>query len=285
DWLLPLNYVDFLRDYGRHFSVNRMLTAECFKSRLEKGLTFLEFNYMLMQSYDFLELFRRHGCLLQLGGNDQWSNILAGADLIRRVEGQAACALTFRLLTTSSGKKMGKTESGAVWLDGAKTSPYDFFQYWRNVEDGDVKTCLSLLTFLPMEEVERLSALPGEQINRAKEALAFEATKLVHGREAAQKAKEAAGALFAGGGESQNIPSTAIEKAAIEEGRDILFLLSACSLISSNSEGRRLISEGGIYLNEQRVSDFARKLTLEDFPGGKALLRKGKKVYHQAVLQ
>ncbi|MCL2817514.1 MAG: tyrosine--tRNA ligase, partial [Clostridiales bacterium] len=195
DWLLPLNYVDFLRDYGRHFSVNRMLTAECFKSRLEKGLTFLEFNYMLMQAYDFLELFRRHGCLLQLGGNDQWSNILAGADLIRRVEGGAACALTFRLLTTGSGKKMGKTESGAVWLDGEKTPPYDFYQYWRNVEDGDVKTCLSLLTFLPMDEVERLSALPGEQINRAKEVLAYETTKLVHGEEAAQKAAEAARTL------------------------------------------------------------------------------------------
>jgi len=285
DWLLKLNYVDFIREYGRHFSVNRMLTAECFKSRMEKGLTFLEFNYMLMQAYDFLELFRRFGTNLQLGGSDQWSNILAGADLIRRVEGAAANALTFKLLTTSTGKKMGKTESGAVWLDPEKTSPYDFYQYWRNIDDSDVKNCLSLLTFLPMEEVERLSALPDQQINEAKTVLAYEATKLVHNKEAADKAKEAAAALFSGGADSDNIPSTLFDKARLAEGINILAALTECGLTASGSEGRRLVNEGGLYLNNERVSDIALIIGEKDFTDGKALLRKGKKTYHQMMLK
>ncbi|MBQ9992889.1 MAG: tyrosine--tRNA ligase [Firmicutes bacterium] len=280
DWLLGLNYIEFIRDYGRHFSVNRMLTAECYKSRMESGLTFLEFNYMLMQAYDFLELYRRHGALMQLGGNDQWSNILAGADLIRRVEGAEAHALTCRLLTNSQGKKMGKTESGAVWLDANKTSPYDFYQYWRNIDDADVKNCLYLLTFLPTEEVERLAALPGEQINEAKTVLAFETTKLVHGEEAALKAKEAAAALFGGGANLENVPSKEI---TLGDGMDIITLLAECGLISTRSEGRRLIQDGGIYLNNERVSDFAYTVTADDIQDGAIMLRKGKKVYFRAI--
>lgn len=286
EWLLPLNYVEFIRDYGRFFSVNRMLTAECYKARLEKGLTFLEFNYMLMQSYDFLELYRRHGCMIQMGGSDQWSNILSGADLIRRVEGAPAHALTFKLLTTSAGKKMGKTESGAVWLDAEKTSPYDFYQYWRNVDDSDVANCLALLTFLPMDEIRALTDTQnGANINHAKEVLAFETTRLVHGEEQAQKSQEAARALFGGGGDMENMPSTTLEAAAFAQGMDIISLLTACSLIASKSEGRRLIQDGGVYLNNERVNSIDTMVTAKDFADGSLLLRKGKKVYHRVVIK
>ena len=286
DWLLDLNYIEFLRDYGRYFSVNRMLTAECFKIRLEKGLTFLEFNYMLMQSYDFLELYRRYGALLEMGGNDQWSNILAGADLIRRVEGAQAHALTFKLLTTAAGKKMGKTESGAVWLDPEKTSPYDFYQYWRNIDDADVRNCLSLLTFIPMDEVRAMTDIEhGADINKAKETLAYEVTKLVHSEEEARKAQSAAKALFGGGGDTANMPTTEISAAELAQGLTIIDLLSKCGLIASNSEGRRLIKDGGIYLNNERIASHDYALSDSDFPSGEALLRKGKKVYHKAVLK
>ncbi len=281
DWLLDLKYVEFLRDIGRHFSVNRMLTFECFKNRLERGLSFLEFNYMLMQSYDFLVLYQKHGCKMQLGGSDQWSNIIAGTELIRRVESGSAYGLTFKLLTTSEGKKMGKTEAGAVWLDAAKTSPYDFYQYWRNVADPDVRNCLALLTFLPMSEVNRLSSLPGEKINEAKKVLAFEVTKLVHGEAEALKAQQAAETLFGGSGrDADNMPMTAIPKSHFEQGIDILTLLTETGLAASKSEGRRLIQQGGLYLEDNRHDDMNYIVTLNDFQDGKLLLRKGKKIYH-----
>ena len=285
DWLLKLNYVEFLRDIGRHFSVNRMLAAECFKNRLEKGLSFLEFNYMLMQSYDFLELYRLHNCKLQLGGNDQWSNIISGVDLVRRSENAATYGLTFKLLVTSEGNKMGKTQSGAVWLDPSKTTPYDFYQYWRNIDDPDVKNCLSLLTFIPMDEVNRLGALQGAEINHAKEVLAYEVTKLVHGQDEADKAQAAAKALFGAGGDSESIPTTEFSKSDFDKGIDIIALLSQTGLISSNSEGRRLIQQGGIYMEDAQVTDFARVVTSADLKDGKLLIRKGKKVYHQVVVK
>ncbi len=285
DWLLNLNYVEFLRDIGRHFSVNRMLAAECFKNRLEKGLSFLEFNYMLMQSYDFLELYRRYNCKLQLGGNDQWSNIIYGVDLIRRAENASSYGLTFKLLVNSEGNKMGKTQSGAVWLDSEKTTPYEFYQYWRNVDDRDVKNCLSLLTFIPMDEVNRLSSMQGSDINHAKEVLAFEVTKLIHGEEEADRARSAAKALFGNAGDSESIPSTEFEKSVFETGIDIISLLSKTGLIASNSEGRRLIQQGGVYMNDVQVTDFAMLVTSADLKNGKLLLRKGKKVYHQAVVK
>ena len=286
DWLLKLHYVKFLRDIGKHFSVNRMLTHDCFKNRLEKGLSFLEFNYMLMQSYDFLALYKKYNCKMQLGGSDQWSNIISGVDLIRRVENGSAYGLTFKLLTTSEGKKMGKTESGAVWLDPGKTAPYDFYQYWRNVEDPDVKNCLALLTFLPMEEVNRLGALKDAAINQAKEVLAFEVTKLVHGEEEAAKAQQAARALFANAADdSASIPATPLSKTELEAGLDILSLLIKTGLTASKGEGRRLIQQGGIYLEEERLDDFARLITLSDFKDGKLLLRKGKKVYHLVKIE
>ncbi|MGI6065893.1 MAG: tyrosine--tRNA ligase [Bacillota bacterium] len=281
DWLLELNYVKFLREIGRHFSVNRMLTAECFKTRMEKGLTFLEFNYMLMQSYDFLELYRRYNCRLQLGGNDQWSNILGGVELIRRADNGDAFGLTFKLLTTSEGKKMGKTEAGAIWLDPKKTSPYDFYQYWRNVDDPDVENCLALLTFLPIAEVKRLASLEGAEINQAKEILAYEVTKLVHGKEEAEKAAQAAKALFGGGTDSADMPFTEIPRERFAAGLDILTILMEAGLISSKGEGRRLVQQGGIYLGEDRVDDFGLLIKEKDFSQGKLLLRKGKKVYHQ----
>ena len=284
DWLLDLNYVDFLRDVGRHFSVNRMLSFECFKSRLEKGLSFLEFNYMLMQSYDFLELYRKYNCKLQMGGSDQWSNILGGVELVRRADGGTVYGLTFKLLTTSEGVKMGKTQAGAVWLDPAKTSPYDFFQYWRNVDDRDVEKCLALLTFLPMEEVRRLGALEGAEINKAKEILAYEVTKLVHGEEEAKKALATAQALFSGKGTSQDIPFTEIEKVKIDAGIDVLTLLMETGLIASKGEGRRLIQQGGLYLDEERIEDIGLLITTEQFKNDKILFRKGKKVYHEIRL-
>jgi tyrosyl-tRNA synthetase len=285
DWLLDLNYVNFLRDVGAHFSVNRMLTAECFKSRMEKGLSFLEFNYMLMQAYDFLVLYKEYGCKLQMGGDDQWSNILAGADLVRRKESGEAYGMTFTLLTTSEGKKMGKTESGAIWLDANKTSPYDFYQYWRNVADGDVEKCLALLTFLPMDEVRRLGALQDEKINEAKKVLAFEVTKLVHGEEEAVKAREAAEALFGRGGDSDAIPTTVITREILANHKRVVDLLVYTGLTSSKGQGRRLISGGGVSVNDERVTDVDQELSVEDFPEGNLMLRKGKKVYHRVILE
>lgn len=285
DWLLNLNYVEFMRDIGRHFSVNRMLTFECFKNRLDKGLSFLEFNYMLMQSYDFLVLYQQHKCKLQLGGSDQWSNIVAGVDLIRRVESGSAYGLTFKLLTTSEGKKMGKTESGAVWLDPEKTSPYDFYQYWRNVDDRDVRNCLALLTFLPMEEVNRLGSLQDEKINEAKKTLAFEVTKLVHGEAIALDAKQAAEALFGGADRnSESMPTTEMPKTRLDQGVDVLTLLVETGLATSKSEGRRLIQQGGLYLEDERNDEPARIITSSDFKENKLLLRKGKKIYHLVKL-
>jgi tyrosyl-tRNA synthetase len=283
DWLLELNYVNFIREIGVHFSVNRMLTAECFKQRLEKGLSFLEFNYMLMQGYDFLELNRRYGCVLQLGGDDQWSNILAGADLIRRKEGKAAYGMTFTLLTTSEGKKMGKTEKGAVWLDAEKTSPYEFYQYWRNVGDADVEKCLSLLTFVPMDEVRRLSSLKDKEINEAKKVLAFEVTKLVHGEEEAQKAKTAAEALFGCGKDMSSVPTSTISRELL--GTPILDVLAATGIIPSKSEGRRLIQQGGLVVNDEQVKDINTLVTEDFFQDGKMLVRRGKKNYNQIVLE
>ncbi|WP_213996333.1 tyrosine--tRNA ligase, partial [Tepidanaerobacter syntrophicus] len=266
---------------GSHFSVNRMLAAECYKQRLESGLTFLEFNYMVMQSYDFLYLYRNYGCKLQMGGNDQWSNIISGADLIRRVEGGSAYGMTFTLLTTSEGIKMGKTQAGALWLDPEKVSPYDFYQYWRNVDDRDVEKCLKLLTFLPMEEIKRLSSLEGAEINKAKEVLAFEITSMIHGKEEAEKAQEAARALFKDGTDTSAVPYTEIDSQKFAEGMDITELLLLTGLVSSKSEGRRLIQQGGIYIGESRVDDIGLKITMKDFDSDKTLLlRKGKKVYH-----
>lgn len=287
DWLLNLNYVDFIREVGTHFSVNRMLTAECFKNRLERGLSFFEFNYMLMQSYDFLQLHRQHNCKMQLGGNDQWSNIIGGVELCRRMDGAQVYGLTFKLLTNSQGKKMGKTESGALWLDAAKTSPYDFYQYWRNIDDADVENCLALLTFLPMEEVRRLGALQDAAINEAKARLAYEVTKLVHGEFEAEKAQAAAQALFApaAGAAAADLPSTELPETELAAGIDILALLTRCGLIKSNGEGRRLIADGGVYLNNERVAEHTRPISADDFTDNKLLLRKGKKVYHQVVLK
>lgn len=282
DWLLDLNYVELLREVGAHFSVNRMLTAECYKQRMEKGLTFFEFNYMLMQSYDFLKLNQMYGCTLEMGGNDQWSNILGGVDLIRRKEQKPAYGLTFKLLTTSEGIKMGKTMKGAVWLDPEKTSPYEFYQYWRNIEDVKVEECLALLTFLPMEEVRRLGALEGAEINKAKEVLAFEITKIVHGEEEAVKAQEAARALFAEGGKSADIPTTVYSKAELDEGKDLITLLVDTKLAKTRSEGRRLILQGGITVNDTKITEFDKKFTTADLnEDGVLLIKKGKKGYHQ----
>ena len=281
DWLLNLNYVDFLREIGVHFSVNRMLTAECYKNRMERGLTFFEFNYMLMQSYDFLHLYREYGCTLQMGGDDQWSNILAGADLIRRKEQAEAFAVTFSLLTTSDGVKMGKTVKGALWLDPKKTSPYEFYQYWRNVEDASVERCLALLTFLPMEEVRRLGALKDSEINEAKKVLAYEVTKLIHGEEEAQAAVRASEALFGKGADLSDIPTTAIsEEQAKEATMTDLFVL--CGLAKSRGEVRRLVEGGGLIAGDEKVTDPFSKPVIG--PDG-LLLRKGKKSYHRIIVQ
>lgn len=284
DWIRSLNYIDFLRTIGVHFSVNQMLTAECYKTRLEKGLSFLEFNYMPMQANDFLELNRRYGCVMQLGGSDQWANILGGVDLIRRMERKPAFGMTFKLLTTSEGKKMGKTEGGAVWLDPEKTTPYEFYQYWRNVGDKDVEKCLALLTFLPMDEVRRLGALEGSEINKAKEILAFEVTKIIHGEEEAKKAQDAARALFAGGAEGGSIPTTEISASKFGDGMDILTLLSECGLIASKSEGRRLVQQNGLKLNDEKVTAFDYVVTSNDIKDGKIKIQKGKKVFHHVKL-
>ena len=285
DWLDELSYIPFIREIGSKFSVNRMLTAECFKQRLEKGLSFLEFNYMIMQAYDFLELNRRYKCKMQLGGNDQWSNIIAGVDLVRRMEQEQVYGLTFKLLLTSEGKKMGKTENGAIWIDPDKTSPYELFQYLRNVEDADVENCLRLLTFLPMDEVRRLGALEGAEINKAKEILAFEFTKIVHGEEEAQKALDAAKALFAGGGDSANIPSTTLQASAFENGMPLLDLLVTLGLIASKGEGKRLVAQKGITVKDEVVADFAMNITLEMFEDNAIMVRKGKKVFHKVIIE
>lgn len=281
DWLLELNYVEFLREVGVHFSVNKMLTADCYKQRMEKGLTFFEFNYMLMQSYDFLKLNQMYGCSLELGGNDQWSNILGGVDLIRRKEGKPAFGLTFKLLTTSEGIKMGKTMKGAVWLDPEKTSPYEFYQYWRNIEDVKVEECLGLLTFLPMDEVRRLGALEGSEINHAKEVLAYEITKIVHGEEEAIKAQEAARALFGGNMKTDDMPTTTYSAEQFNEGIDLITLLVDAKLAASRSDARRNITQGGVSVNDVKVTEFDRVFTPNDFNADGALLvKKGKKAYH-----
>ena len=284
DWLMDLNYVDVLRDVGAHFSVNRMLTAECYKQRMEKGLSFLEFNYMIMQSYDFYALYKKYGCNMQFGGDDQWSNMLGGTELIRRKLGKDAYAMTINLLLNSEGKKMGKTQSGAVWLSAEKTSPYDFYQYWRNVDDSDVIKCLKMLTFLSLEEIAELEKLEGAEINKAKEILAFELTKLVHGEEEATKAQNTARSVFAGGGKDANMPSTDLTKDELGEGIQILDLLVKCGLISSKGEGRRLITQNGISVDDVKVSDVFLEIKEDDFTDNELVIKKGKKVYHKVNL-
>lgn len=284
DWLMDLNYVDVLRDVGAHFSVNRMLTAECYKQRMEKGLSFLEFNYMIMQSYDFYALYKKYGCNMQFGGDDQWSNMLGGTELIRRKLGKDAYAMTINLLLNSEGKKMGKTQSGAVWLSAEKTSPYDFYQYWRNVDDSDVIKCLKMLTFLSLEEIAEFEKLEGAEINKAKEVLAFELTKLVHGEEEATKAQNTARTVFAGGGKDANMPSTDLTKEELGEGIQILDLLVKCGLISSKGEGRRLITQNGISVNDAKVTDIFLEIKEEDFTDNELVIKKGKKVHHKVNL-
>ena len=284
DWLMDLNYIDVLREVGAHFSVNRMLTAECYKQRMEKGLSFLEFNYMIMQSYDFYALYQKYGCNMQFGGDDQWSNMLGGTELIRRKLGKDAYAMTINLLLNSEGKKMGKTQSGAVWLSAEKTSPYDFYQYWRNVDDSDVIKCLKMLTFLPLEEIAKLEKLEGAEINKAKEVLAYEVTKLIHGEEEATKAQTTARAVFGAGATDENMPSTDITVDEINEGVQILDLLLKCGLISSKGEGRRLIQQNGIAVNDSKVSDMFMPITEDLFSDNELVIKKGKKVYHKVNL-
>ena len=284
DWLLDLQLVTFMRDYGAHFSVNKMLAAECYKSRLADGLTAYEFSYTLMQSYDFVELYRRYGCCVQMGGNDQWSNIIAGVDLLRKKEGVQAYGFTLNLLTTADGTKMGKSAGNAVWLDANKTSPYDFYQYWRNTEDATVIRNLKLLTFLPMEEINEMAKWEGSELNKAKEILAYEITKTVHGQEEADKAQEAARSAFAGGGSLENIPSTDIPKEDIANGLNILTALKNMGLIPSISEGRRLIAQGGVKLNGEKIDSHEFTITEEHFSNGNILVQKGKKIYHQGKL-
>ena len=280
DWLRKLNYIDLLREVGTHFTVNRMLTAECYKQRWDKGLTFLEFNYMVMQAYDFYKLNKDFNCEMELGGDDQWSNIIAGVELTRRKTGRAVFGLTNKLLTKSDGSKMGKTAGGALWLDAEKVSPYDFYQYWRNVDDADVKTCLSLLTFLPMDEVNRLSALKDSAINEAKKVLAYEVTKLVHGEEAAKAAEKSAAEIFTGQS-SENMPSVEVADAI---GKKLLDVLATCKVIESKAEGRRLISQNGLTMNDEKVSDADLVLAEKDFPNGAAVIRKGKKKFYKLVI-
>ena len=285
DWLRDLNYIEFLREIGKYFSVNQMLTAECYRQRLERGLTFLEFNYMLMQGYDFLELFRRYGCRLEMGGDDQWSNMLAGADLIRRKEQERAFALTFKLLLTHEGKKMGKTEKGALWLDPEKTTPYEFYQYWRNVDDADVEKCLGLLTFLPMDEVRRLGALEGSEINEAKKVLAFEVTKLVHGEEEANKAASAASALFGGGAMAGSVPTTEITAEQLAADARLTSLLTMVGIAKSNSAARKLVEQNAVSINDEKVTDVNYALRAEDIPADGLMIRSGKKTYHRILLK
>ena len=284
DWLLNLNYVDLLREVGACFSVNNMLRAECYKQRMERGLSFLEFNYMIMQSYDFYYLYQHYGCNMEFGGNDQWSNMLGGTELIRRKLGKDAHAMTITLLTDSQGNKMGKTAGNAVWLDPNKTSPFEFYQYWRNVGDADVMKCIRMLTFLPLEQIEEMDGWKDARINEAKEVLAFELTKMVHGEEEAVKAQAAARALFAGGGDDANMPSTGISEDKLTDGKiGILNLMVACSLASSNKEARRLVEQGGVFLNDEKVTSASQQVSAEELKTG-VKLRKGKKVFHKAVL-
>nr|WP_317324530.1 tyrosine--tRNA ligase [uncultured Flavonifractor sp.] len=286
DWLLKLNYIDLLRDVGACFSVNNMLRAKCYEQRMEKGLSFLEFNYMIMQSYDFYHLFQHYGCNMQFGGDDQWSNMLGGTELIRRKLGKDAHAMTITLLLNSEGKKMGKTANGAVWLDPNKTSPYDFYQYWRNVGDDDVLKCLRMLTFLPLEQIDEMDKWEGSQLNTAKEILAFELTKLVHGEEEATKAQEAAKALFVGGGDMSNVPSTVLETSDLTDGAiGILDLMLKCALVPSKKEARRLIEQGGVELDGQKVTDVNTAVTAEQLSGDGVMIKKGKKVFHRASAQ
>ena len=284
DWLLELNYVDLLREVGACFSVNNMLRADCYKQRMEKGLSFLEFNYMIMQSYDFYHLFQHYGCNMQFGGNDQWSNMLGGTELIRRKLGKDAQLLTINLLTDSQGNKMGKTAGNAVWLDANKTSPFDFYQYWRNVGDADVIKCIRMLTFLPLEEVEEMSHWEGSQLNRAKEILAYELTEMVHGEEEAKKAQEGARALFSIGSSTENMPSTQLSEGDLTNGEiSILDLLVKAGLTASKGEGRRLVQQGGISVNDEKVTDFAAAFTLAQLQEG-LIVKKGKKVFHKITL-
>ncbi len=284
DWLLNLNYVELLREVGACFSVNNMLRAECYKQRMEKGLSFLEFNYMIMQSYDFYYLFQHYDCNMQFGGNDQWSNMLGGTELIRRKLGKDAHAMTITLLTDSQGNKMGKTAGNAVWLDPNKTSPYDFYQYWRNIGDADVMKCIRILTFLPLEQIDEMDKWEGSQLNRAKEILAYELTQMVHGTEEADKAQQAARALFAGGAEA-DMPTTTLTAGQLTDGAiGVLDLLLACGLTPSRSEGRRLIQQGGVFVNDEKVSDIGTTYTSEQLKAG-LKIRKGKKVYHKAIIE
>ena len=283
DWLLKLNYVELLRDVGACFSVNNMLRAKCYEQRMEKGLSFLEFNYMIMQSYDFYYLFQHYGCNMQFGGDDQWSNMLGGTELIRRKLGQDAHAMTITLLTDSQGKKMGKTAGNAVWLDANKTSPYDFYQYWRNVEDADVMKCIRMLTFLPLEQINEMDKWEGSQLNQAKEILAYELTKMVHGEDEAEKAQAAARALFGGGGSKENMPATELTAEDFADGQiGALALLVRCGLASSNGEARRLVQQGGLTVDEKKVTDAAVAFPQELFAGEGVILKKGKKVFHRA---
>ena len=285
DWLLKLNYVELLREVGACFSVNNMLRAECYKQRMEKGLSFLEFNYMIMQSYDFYHLFQHYGCNMQFGGDDQWSNMLGGTELIRRKLGKDAHAMTITLLLNSEGKKMGKTQSGAVWLDPNKTSPYDFYQYWRNVGDADVLKCLRMLTFLPLEQIDEMDKWEGAQLNTAKEILAFELTQLVHGTEEAQKAQDAARALFSTGGDKSNMPTTQLSAGDLTDGQiTVVDLMVKCGLTPSKGEARRLIQQGGVELNGEKVTDTAAVVTASALEGEGTTIKKGKKVFHRAVL-
>ena len=285
EWLKPLNYIEMLREVGACFSVNNMLRAECYKQRMEKGLSFLEFNYMIMQSYDFYYMFQHYGCNMQFGGNDQWSNMLGGTELIRKKLGKDAHAMTITLLLNSEGKKMGKTASGAVWLDPNKTSPFEFFQYWRNVDDADVLNCIRMLTFLPLEEIDKMSTWEGSQLNEAKEILAYELTKLVHGQEEAEKAKAASKALFAGNGDTEHMPTTELTNDDFGGGSiDVLTLLVKCGLAASKGEARRLVQQGGVSVNDEKVAAIETTFGCEQFTGDGVVIKKGKKVFHKAVL-
>ena len=285
EWLKPLNYIEMLREVGACFSVNNMLRAECYKQRMEKGLSFLEFNYMIMQSYDWYYMFQHYGCNMQFGGNDQWSNMLGGTELIRKKLGKDAHAMTITLLLNSEGKKMGKTASGAVWLDPNKTSPFEFFQYWRNVDDADVLKCIRMLTFLPLEEIDRMAGWEGSQLNEAKEILAYELTKLVHGQEEAEKAKAASKALFAGGGDTEHMPTTELTNDDFGGGSiDVLTLLVKCGLAASKGEARRLVQQGGVTVNDEKVTAIETTFGCEQFTGDGVVIKKGKKVFHKAVL-
>ena len=285
EWLKPLNYIEMLREVGACFSVNNMLRAECYKQRMEKGLSFLEFNYMIMQSYDFYYMFQHYGCNMQFGGNDQWSNMLGGTELIRKKLGKDAHAMTITLLLNSEGKKMGKTAKGAVWLDPNKTSPFEFFQYWRNVDDADVLKCIRMLTFLPLEQIDEMADWKGEKLNEAKELLAFELTKLVHGEAEAEKAREASRALFSGAGDVEHMPTTELTNDDLGGGQiDVLSLLVKCGLAASKGEARRLVQQGGVTVNDQKINSIDAAFGCEQFTGDGVVIRKGKKVFHRAVL-